>query len=88
MVLAVADFRIKGFAKNGHEINETVHAELSESRSFSYGSRMSMTMEWSDGTFESYDTRYDDVSAENFVSFAQNVLKNRVLDGISVEVIS
>lgn len=88
-VLAKADFRLTEKGWNDHPIDEIVHATLCVSGAFQYGNQTSMTLEWEGrkgwNRVESYDTRYSNVTVENFSSFAKNVIENNVMDSIKVE---
>lgn len=86
-VIASASFRLTGTGWNGKVVDEKVYAELYVSGAFQYGNQTGMSLEWSNGNIETYDTRYEDVSADNFKQFAQEVLENRVMDTIKVQLI-
>ena len=88
-ILATADFHLTGTGYDNSVIDEVVHAELLVSGASQYGNQTCMTFEWINrhdcGRFESFDTRYERVSPENFKKFAKNVLKNRILKTVKVE---
>lgn len=90
-VLAKADFRLTGKGWDDHPIDEIVHATLCVSGAFQYGNQTSMTLEWEArkgwNRVESYDTRYEKVSAKTFASFAQKVIEGQVMDTITVKAI-
>lgn len=85
--LAVADFRVYGKGHDGDNVEALVHAVLSKSGCFAYGNQTCMGLYWNNGNFESYDTRYDKVTPENFPEFAGRVINNNTLDTINVELI-
>ena len=85
-ILAKADFRLTGTGWNG-PVDEIVHAELSKSKAFDYGNRTCMALIWENGNIDSYDTRYERVSPRNFTEYAKELLENRVLKTITVEVV-
>ena len=87
-VLAVADFKLGGTGYNGHKIDDAVHAELMISGAFDYGNGTCMSFTWrNSGQEEGYDTRYNNVTPETFTEFAYEVLKNHVMDTVTVEVV-
>lgn len=86
-VLAQADFMLKGTGYNG-PVSEIVHAELYVSGAFDYGNGTGMVFEYSGSPMPvSFDTRYDNVTPENFREFAYQVLRNRTVDTVKVEMI-
>lgn len=84
-VLATADFRVFGKAYGGKEFDETVHAVLAVSGASAYGNRTCMGFEWSNGNFESFDTRYDNVTPATFAEFAKKVLDENTMSTLKVE---
>lgn len=86
-VLATADFHLTGTGYKGVPIDEKVHAELSVSGAFEYGNRTCMSFEWENGNVDGYDTRYNKVSPKTFKEFAREVLDNRTMDTVKVEII-
>lgn len=86
-VLAKADFRLVGTGWSGEPVDTTVHAELLVSGAFKYGNGTCMTLQYGRDNDEVFDTRYEDVSAETFADFAYNVLRDKTLETIDVEVI-
>ena len=85
--LAHADFRVFGNGFDNVRVDETVHAELYKSGCFQYGNETGMVFEWSNGNVDSFDTRYENVSVENFTEFAENVLKNFIYPTLQVELV-
>jgi len=85
-VLASANFRVFGTGHGGANVDLSVHAELYVSGAFQYGNQTGMSFEWSNGNVDTYDTRYEKVSAKNFTEYAKSVLEGRVMDTIKVEV--
>ena len=85
-VLAEADFRITGKDSRGDAFADTVHAELCVSGAFQYGNGTCMVFRWGTGHVDSFDTRYDKVSPENFTGFAKEVLEGRLVKTVKVEV--
>ena len=86
-VLAEANFRIHGKGWNDRPVDEVVHAVLTVSGAFQYGNQTCMAFEWENGQVWSFDTRYEHVTVETFVEFAKEVLNNRTIETIAVEVI-
>lgn len=84
--LATADFRVHGEGWNG-PFDETVHAELLKSGAFDYGNGTCMVFEWSNGNTQSYDTRYENVTPENFAVFVKKVLNASTKDTIKADLI-
>lgn len=85
-VLATADFHLTGTGWNGKPVDETVHATLAVSGASQYGNQTCMAFEWSNTDPEYFDTRYDRVSPETFTEFAKEVLEDRLLKTVKVEV--
>ena len=84
--LATADFRVHGTGWDDSPVDVTVHAELYVSGAFQYGNQTGMSFEWSNNPMpETFDTRYENVSPENFKEFAKEVLKNRIMKTLTVE---
>lgn len=84
-VLATVDLRLTGEGWNG-PINEIVHAELCVSGAFQYGNQTCVRFARENGTFDTYDTRYTDVTPENFPEFALKLMAGRCRDTIEVEI--
>lgn len=86
-VLATADFHLTGKGWEDAPVDETIHAELYVSGAFQYGNQTGVSLEWANGTVDTYDTRYSNVTPENFREFAKALLENRVMSSIDVEAI-
>lgn len=86
-VLATAKFHIFGKGWNDSIVDEVVDADLSVSGASPYGNHTCTTFYWQNGNVDSYDTRYSNVSPDNFTQFAQKMLRNNVMDSIAIEVI-
>ena len=90
-VLATADFRLVGKGWEDQPVDEKVHAELSVSGAFQYGNQTAMSFEWEArkdcGRWEHFDTRYENVSPENFKEFAYRVLRDRTMKSVAIEVL-
>ena len=86
-VLATADFHLTGTGYGDVPVDVNVHAELLVSGAFQYGNQTCMTFEWSNNhSDESYDTRYEKVTPDNFTEFAKSVLDSKTKDTVTVEV--
>jgi len=86
-VLATADFKLGGTGYNGREIDDEVHAELLVSGAFDYGNCTCMSFTWRNSKQEEgFDTRYSKVSPDTFTEFALEVLKNHVMETVTVEI--
>jgi hypothetical protein len=87
-IYAEANYRVYGTGYDGKPYETTVHATLEKSGAFEYGNGTCMVLKWADQPAPHlYDTRYCDVSAENFTEFARRELEAQTLDTIHVEVI-
>lgn len=87
-VLATADFHLTGTAWKGSPVDTKVHAELYVSGAFQYGNQTGMCFRWDNGNVDSFDTRYERVSPENFKEFAREVLEGMCADTIQIEAIA
>ena len=85
-ILAHADFHVFGNGFDNRPVDYTVHAELYKSEAYAYGNGTGMSFEWSNGNVDTFDTRYENVSVENFTEFAENALKNYVFPTLHVEI--
>ena len=85
-IYATADFKVTGTSKvTGKEIDTTVHFELYKSGAFDYGNGAGMSMQFKGSMEECFDTRYEQVSADNFKEYAEEFLKNYLADGLKAE---
>ncbi len=83
-VFAKADFVRKGKGWNGKHFEDKVHAELIKSGAFEYGNGTSMVFEYENGNEECFDTRYCNVTPENFAQFAYDELRARTIETIDI----
>lgn len=87
-IYAEADFRVHGTGYDGNPYETTVHATLEKSGAFDYGNGTCMSLKWADQKMTHwYDTRYSNVSPDNFAEFAKAELEAQTLDTIQVDII-
>ena len=85
-VLATANFKVHGTTWDNKPYEATVKATLAESDAFKYGNGTCMSLQWSDRSeLDLIDTRYSQVTVENFVDFAMAEIDARTNDTITVE---
>lgn len=88
IIYATADFRVHGLGYDKKPYETTVHATLEKSGAFDYGNGTCMVFKWADSPMpHCYDTRYCDVTPQNFTEFAKEELEAQTLDTIMVDVL-